>query len=568
MAALQQEKTATARLIQRVRGFRYALIWEGIAVGIAAGVVTALFRLLLERGDAFRQAVGAFLVGNLWFLPLWLLILVAVAGVVTLLLRWEPYIGGSGIPQVEGELQGALSQTWWRVLLAKFVGGLLTITSGLSLGREGPSIQLGAMAGKGVSRLCRREGTEEKMLLTCGASAGLSAAFNAPLAGVLFSLEELHKDFSTDVLLSTMSALHHRGLCFPHPLRPGSRVRLSRPGRAAPVPVLDGDALSQSYNFCVEKVQALYSKIPWQFVRALIPFLLAGVLLLVYPSVLGGGNHLVGAVSQEVALESLLLLFVLKFTFSMLSFGSGVPGGIFLPLLVLGAVVGSTFCQGLHLLGVEAATANFVILGMAGLFSAIVRAPVTGIILISEMTGSLSQLLTLSLVSLAAYLVADLLHSKPVYDLLLERLLKKGGQGSAGAFRGEAAAPGNCVPRGAGVRQGRAGYPLARPFSHRFGEAPSAGAGSPWGHRAPARGRDRVAVRRRGEPFRPCRIGIPVQKLSARGRLWTGRGECGKIIKICLRKTRKVPPWLPQTGGVQPLLGGPFPSSLETEDVL
>ena len=144
---MQQEKTATARLIQRVRGFRYALIWEGIAVGIAAGVVTALFRLLLERGDAFRQAVGAFLVGNLWFLPLWLLILVAVAGVVTLLLRWEPYIGGSGIPQVEGELQGALSQTWWRVLLAQFVGGLLTITSGLSLGREGPSIQLGAIGG-------------------------------------------------------------------------------------------------------------------------------------------------------------------------------------------------------------------------------------------------------------------------------------------------------------------------------------------------------------------------------------------------------------------------------------
>lgn len=435
MAALQQEKTATARLIQRVRGFRYALIWEGIAVGIAAGVVTALFRLLLERGDAFRQAVGAFLVGNLWFLPLWLLILVAVAGVVTLLLRWEPYIGGSGIPQVEGELQGALSQTWWRVLLAKFVGGLLTITSGLSLGREGPSIQLGAMAGKGVSRLCRREGTEEKMLLTCGASAGLSAAFNAPLAGVLFSLEELHKDFSTDVLLSTMSAsitadFVSRTLCGPDPEFdfPGLGVLpLSQYWMVLVLGLLLG-FVGVFYNFCVEKVQTLYSKIPWQFVRALIPFLLAGVLLLVYPAVLGGGNHLVGAVSQEVALESLLLLFVLKFTFSMLSFGSGVPGGIFLPLLVLGAVVGSTFCQGLHLLGVEAATANFVILGMAGLFSAIVRAPVTGIILISEMTGSLSQLLTLSLVSLAAYLVADLLHSKPVYDLLLERLLKKGGK--------------------------------------------------------------------------------------------------------------------------------------------
>ena len=203
---MRQSKTATARLIQRARGFRYSLVWEGIAVGAAAGLVTVLFRLLLSQGDALRQALGELLTGRPWLLPLWLVALLVLAALVTLLLRWEPLISGSGIPQVEGELQGHLSQTWWRVLLAKFVGGLLTIGAGLSLGREGPSIQLGAMAGKGVSRLCRRDVTEERMLLTCGASAGLSAAFNAPLAGVLFSLEELHKDFSTDVLLSTMSA--------------------------------------------------------------------------------------------------------------------------------------------------------------------------------------------------------------------------------------------------------------------------------------------------------------------------------------------------------------------------
>ena len=160
--------------------------------------------------------------------------------------------------------------------------------------------------------------------------------------------------------------------------------------------------------------------------RAVLPFLLAGVLLVVYPAVLGGGHNLVEAVSQDQALQGLLVLFAVKFLFSMASFGAGVPGGIFLPLLVLGAVVGSSFSQGAHLLGLDTATGNFVILGMAGLFAAIVRAPVTGIVLISEMTGSFSHLLTLSLVSLAAYVVADLLHSPPVYDMLLARLLKKG----------------------------------------------------------------------------------------------------------------------------------------------
>ncbi len=89
------------------------------------------------------------------------------------LLKWEPLISGSGIPQLEGEMTGKLNQVWWRVLIAKFTGGFLSLLGGLSLGREGPSIQLGAMVGKGVSKILDRGRTEEKFLLTCGASAGL-----------------------------------------------------------------------------------------------------------------------------------------------------------------------------------------------------------------------------------------------------------------------------------------------------------------------------------------------------------------------------------------------------------
>ena len=101
---MRQSKTATARLIQRARGFRYSLVWEGIAVGAAAGLVTVLFRLLLSQGDALRQALGELLTGRPWLLPLWLMALLVLAALVTLLLRWEPLISGSGIPQVEGEL--------------------------------------------------------------------------------------------------------------------------------------------------------------------------------------------------------------------------------------------------------------------------------------------------------------------------------------------------------------------------------------------------------------------------------------------------------------------------------
>ena len=389
------------------------------------------------------------------------------------------------------------------MLLAKFVGGLLTIGAGLSLGREGPSIQLGAMAGKGVSRLCRRDVTEERMLLTCGASAGLSAAFNAPLAGVLFSLEELHKDFSTDVLLSTMSAsitadfisrtLFGLGPVFSFPEL--SMMPLAHYWMVLLLGALLG-LVGVFYNFCVAKAQDLYAKIPWAYVRAFLPFLLAGVLLVVYPAVLGGGHNLVEAVSQDQALQGLLVLFAVKFLFSMASFGAGVPGGIFLPLLVLGAVVGSSFSQGAHLLGLDTATGNFVILGMAGLFAAIVRAPVTGIVLISEMTGSFSHLLTLSLVSLAAYVVADLLHSPPVYRPL----------------RGKAAAgiPGERGrPR---LRQSHSGTGLAWALLGGVHQAPRGGASPPRRHGAGGRRRGGTAVRPAGAAPSPRGPGAPVQR--------------------------------------------------------
>ena len=129
-----------------------------------------------------------------------------MAVLVGRLVKWEPMISGSGIPQVEGEVLGKLSQNWKRVLPAKFAGGFLCLLGGLSLGREGPSIQLGAMGGQGVSRLLDRGKTEERYLMTCGASAGLAAAFHAPLAGVMFALEEIHKGFSVSLLISVMTA--------------------------------------------------------------------------------------------------------------------------------------------------------------------------------------------------------------------------------------------------------------------------------------------------------------------------------------------------------------------------
>lgn len=428
-----------SKALERFRSFRYTLILEGIAVGILSGLVVVLFRLILEQADGLLQKALGYGTQNPWFIPIWFCVLSAVSFLVYRLVKWEPMISGSGIPQVEGEMEGRLNPNWWRVLLAKCAGGVLSIGCGLSLGREGPSIQLGAMAAKGFSRLTRRMKTEERLLMTCGASAGLSAAFNAPFAGVLFSLEEIHKNFSPEVLLSTMAssitadfiARNVFGLAPVFSFQIPEMMPLSQYGHVVLLGILLG-LLGVVYNLSIGASQKLFEKIKWGPVRLLLPFLCAGALGCCLPQVLGGGHPLALEVAAgKFALPMLCLLFTVKFLYSMASFGSGAPGGIFLPLLVMGAMIGGVYYGGAGMLNLvpDGLLGNFVILGMAGYFSAIVRAPITGIILISEMTGSFHHLLTLTLVSLLAYLIPDLLKCRPIYDSLLRRLLLKQNSG-------------------------------------------------------------------------------------------------------------------------------------------
>ena len=433
---MMPEDHTVTHTINRYRSFRYELILEGVVAGALAGAVVVAFRYLIGSADILLNIILDYGKAHIWFMLVWFLILAAAAWVVSRLLKWDSLISGSGIPQIEGEIVGEINACWWRVLLAKLGGGIISLGCGLSLGREGPSIQLGAMTAKGFSRVINRGKTEEKLLITCGASAGLSAAFNAPIAGILFSLEEVHKHFSPELLLSSMAASitsdfvsrNVFGLTPVFSFHITHMMPLSSYGHVLLLGVLIG-GMGVVYNTTLARTQDLYDKIPWRTVRLLIPFLMAGVLGFVYRGVLGGGHSLVEEMSAGgMLLGALCLLLVAKFIFSMVSFGSGAPGGIFLPLLVMGGIIGSIYFNVASLVSpsLSGLISNFIILGMAGYFSAIVRAPITGIILISEMTGSFSHLLTLSMVSLAAYLVPDMVHCAPVYDQLLHRLLAKG----------------------------------------------------------------------------------------------------------------------------------------------
>ena len=425
------DKSYVVRNIRQKQRFKYKLILEGIAVGSIVGLVIALFRIMIVKADQARQmAVQLVKVRPIYAFAV-LMALIFIAWILDKLLSYEPDISGSGIPQIEGELKGLEDQNWRKVFVAKFAGCVLAIGGGLALGREGPSIQLGGMIGKGFARRKKALLTEERMLMSCGAGAGLAAAFGAPLAGVLFALEELHKNFSAEVLVSTMAAsavadyiaVNIIGLKPVFDFDVEHRIPLRLYWAVILLGIILG-ILGVLYNKLLDKMQDFFDRFDSKFISIGIMLMISFLMMFIYPTVLGSGNDLVKVISDgKFTLIALAILLIAKLFFSTGSFGTGTPGGIFLPLLVIGAITGglySTFLS--NVFGIEEYyIKGFVIIAMAGFFSAIVRAPITGVILITEMTGNFMTLLSLVATSLAAYVVADLLGGEPVYDQLMHR---------------------------------------------------------------------------------------------------------------------------------------------------
>ena len=418
------------------RAFRLRLFGEGTLVGVGVGVVISTFRWLLELTEIYRPQLFAWMAEQCpaGFIG-WGLFLVLVAWLLARFLAAEPLISGSGIPQVKGILLGRIRMHAQRVLALKFVGGVLGIGVGMSLGREGPSVQLGSCVGQWCSRLWSRPRTEERFLLTAGSGAGLAAAFNAPLAGVIFCLEEITKSFSPLVLMATVAATVSASAVA------GSLLGMTPVFHIGALPTLPisayvwllllgafAGALGVLFNRVLMASLDAYQRFPWQgTVKFLLPLFLTFALSFLLPEVLGGGSSLVDTLFQrEFALPFLLLLLTAKFAFTMLCFGSGVPGGIFLPMLVLGAFAGAVFSKCTVAAGLidPSMTNSLIVYGMAAYFAAVVRSPITGSVLIMEMTGSFSHMLALILVSMAAYLTADVLKGEPVYEMLLARLLR------------------------------------------------------------------------------------------------------------------------------------------------
>lgn len=411
------------------------LIMKSLIVGICTSIVTIIYRFSLIYAEKGSFYIYKFVKDNPRYIIILFILLALLGYIVGKIIEKEPYSSGSGIPQVKAFMGGYLKNRPIKTIINKIIGGSLSILSGLSLGREGPSVQLGACTGDYLSKKFKSSRFERRLLMSSGASAGLSAAFNAPLAGVIFSLEEIYKYFSPLVLISTIVAAVGSdfiskevfGLNPVFSFNDCAPIPLNKYWVLVILGLLCG-FFGAIYNKTIDICQKLYGKIKLKPSIRMIPvFWISGIIGLTIPTILCGGHRLLEEYTLSKGILILIVLVAFKFIFSIFSFGSGAPGGIFFPLLIIGSGIGAVFgsiC--IKYLNIDPIYFNnFIILAMAGYFTAIVKAPITGIILITEMTSSLSHLLSLTIVSILAYIVSYAMKTTPIYDDLLDNLLKK-----------------------------------------------------------------------------------------------------------------------------------------------
>jgi CIC family chloride channel protein len=410
-------------------------------VGLAAGLVGAAFRLALEQADRWRDALIAWAHGGsvAGFLLVTAICAVAAAAAAWLVRRYAPQASGSGIPLVEAALHEELPPAPFRVIPVKFVGGLLAIGAGLALGREGPSVQMGASLAYHIGQACRRDWQDCRVLLAAGAGAGLATAFNAPIAGAVFVLEELVGRFEPRIAIAALGASTTAIAV--------ARVFLGDAPDFQVQPLAYTSADWRLLDFALGAIAGLlaigYNRTllgtltvadrlgRWPVeLRAGLVGAAVGALAWFAPGLVGGGDPLTQrALAGAEALAVIPLILVLRLGLGAVSYAAGTPGGLFAPMLALGAQLGLLFGDLCRLafpdLGIQPEA--FAVVGMAALFTGAVRTPLTGIVLIVEMTASFTMLLPMLGACFTAMLVPTLLRNAPIYDSLRERTLRTSG---------------------------------------------------------------------------------------------------------------------------------------------
>ncbi|MEJ6483460.1 chloride channel protein [Nostoc punctiforme UO1] len=417
---------------------RFRTWWQprrGLAIAEACviGLVAALSAVFLKVGSGW---LGTWRVHTTHLFPAWLVLPVIglVLGFIAgwLVDRLAPEAYGSGIPQVKASLANVPMNLSWRVAGVKLLSAIIAIGSGMTIGRQGPTVQVGAGLAAGMSRWVPTSPDHRRQMIAAGAGAGLAAAFNAPIAGVLFIVEELLQDLS-GLTLGTAIIASFIGGVISRLLGGGSfdlNLQLTQSSSQFSIPEIPffvllgilagllGALFNSGLIFSIKFYRRLHISLP---LRVALAGFISGVVVAMLPQSFrdntGLRESLITGGSQPTVAA---IAFTAQFILTLIAFGSGAPGGLFAPSLILGSCLGHIIgVAELYITGVGSPT-TYALAGMGGFFSAVSKVPITAIVIVFEMTTDFNLVLPLMIVSVAAYLVADKVVPGSLYEKLLE----------------------------------------------------------------------------------------------------------------------------------------------------
>jgi len=395
-----------------------------LVIGALTGLAVVAFILLTER-EGIRLYPGG---SDRWRRVVFPVVGSLVIGY--LLFRYFPYARGSGVPQTKAALFARGGRITMRTVLGKFFCTSATLASGIPLGREGPSVQVGAGIASVLGRRLGLRPEKVKALLPVGAAAAIAAAFNTPLAAVLFALEEIVGDLHAPVLGSVVLAsatswMVLRLLLGNNPLFKVPQYQLVHPLELAIYAVLGvaGGLVSVAFTKLLLGMRERFLRFPQKTVwfQPAAGGLLVGLMGWFVPQVLGVGYGYVGDVlNGRMALHLMVLLVVLKLFAVTTSYASGNAGGIFGPALFIGAMLGGVVgTVAHHLLPAYTATPGaYALVGMGAVFAGIVRAPMTSVLMIFEMTQDYAVIVPLMIANLVSLFISSRLQRQPIYEAL------------------------------------------------------------------------------------------------------------------------------------------------------
>lgn len=414
---------------------RSKIILQAILVGLISGILVVLFKISINQLFKFIQNfISQFdIIHKLLIFPL----ITTIGGLISgiLVFKFAPETKGSGIPFVKMVLARMGNITRVRSIIVKFIAGVAGIGTGLSLGREGPSVQLGAGAGALVAKFFKMKGTNQWKLIAAGAGSAIGATFNAPIAGTIFVLEELVNKFSSSllfpVLVATVTASSIARYFLgnnPSFIIPQVTKHFSSDGIWVCIilGVIAG-FLGVLFSRVIYKNNELFekmNKIP-NWIKPAIAGFVVGIIGIFLPYVLGSGNLSVDLLlANKISLSLVIVVFIAKFFVTPFCFGSGAAGGIFLPMLMLGAFLGYIVAAIFNNFGFNVDPVLISMIGMGAFLSSVARTPITAVVMVFEMTSGYAHILPIMLSAAIADLIAEKLNHKPIYAELIVNQVK------------------------------------------------------------------------------------------------------------------------------------------------